>query len=376
MGGCWRGPSPATYFQEFLALMRSTLLAHVVMAAALLTGPVRWLSAQAAAAPAYETDPKFVKQMKDAKDAEKSDLLYAADAYKKANKIAGGQCAPCLQSAYDLDMRVGSYKDAAGVMGQMLALATTPKDKSLAKMNQAMAMLRMAGDNPKPDKLEPVHAMLESAMTEDPNNLGASFYDGGVLARMGRLDDASKEFGAYAAATSPDDPLKSRAQLLAANPKLALQPMAPPFALTALDGSNFSLDAMQGKVVLIDFWATWNAPSRDELPRIKKIVNQFAGQPLVVLTVSWDQDGNGWKAYVAKNDMVGKPGTNWLQYRDADHKLTAIFGVKWVPEYYIIDANGTLLPGKLTDSSSLEGRLAPLIERANAAQKKSAASGQ
>jgi thiol-disulfide isomerase/thioredoxin len=340
-----------------------------------MAAPVRVLLAQAAAA--YESDPKFVKQMKDAKAAEKqADLLYAVDAYKKANKIAGGVCAPCLQSAYDLDMKVGNFKDGVGVAGQMLALATTPKDKSLAEMYQAVATLRMAGDAPKPDKLEPVHTMLQSAMTDDPNNLGASFYDAGVLARMGRLDDAGKEFGAYAAAASPDDPMRSRAQLFAKNPKLSLDPMAPPFTVTALDGSTFSLDAMQGKVVLIDFWATWNAPSRDELSTVRKIVNEFAGQPLAVLTVSWDQDDIGWKAYVAKNDMAAKNDVKWLQYRDDDHKLTALFGVKWVPEYYIVDANGALLPGRLTDGSSVEGKLKPLIERANAVRKKATASGE
>jgi len=315
--------------------------------------------------------------MKGAKAAEKqSDFLYAVDAYKKANKIAGGQCAGCLQSAYDLDMKVGNYKDGAGVMGQMLTLAATPKDKSLAEMYQAVAMLRMAGDAPKPEKLEPVHALLQSAMTDDPNNLGAIFYDGGVLARMGRLDDASKEFSTYAAEASPDDPGRSRAERFAKNPKLSMEPLAPPFTVTALDGSKFSLDAMSGKVVLIDFWATWNAPSRDELSTVRKIVNEFAGQPLVVLTVSWDQDDIGWKAYVAKNDMAAKNDVKWLQYRDADHMLTGLFGVKWVPEYYMIDSNGVLLPGKLTDGSSVEGRLKPLIELANAARKKSQASGE
>jgi thiol-disulfide isomerase/thioredoxin len=124
---------------------------------------------------------------------------------------------------------------------------------------------------------------------------------------------------------------------------------------------------MQGKVVLIDFWATWNAPSKEELLYVRKIVNEFAGQPLVVLTVSWDQDDIGWRAYVAKNDM------KWLQYRDADHMLTGLFGVKWVPEYYVIDSNGVLLPGRLTDGSSVAGKLKPLVEKA---RKKSEAGGE
>ena len=335
--------------------------------------PVRPLLAQAA----YESDPQFVKQLKDAKAAEKQpDYLYAIGAYKRANKIAGGKCMSCLQSAYDLDMKVGDFKDAIAVSGQVLALATTPREKSTTDMNQAMAMLRLAGDNPKPAKLEPVHTLLQTAMTDDPNNLSASFYDGGVLARMGRLDDAAKQFSAYASAASTDDPSRARAQLLAKDPRLSLVPMAPPFAVTAVDGSTFSLDDMLGKVVLIDFWATWNAPSRDELSNVEKIVKDFAGQPLVVLTVSWDQDDAQWRAYIARHDMTSKNDVIWLQYRDAEHKLTGIFGVKWVPEYYIIDANGVLIPGKQTDGSYVEGKLKPLIQQAIAARKKSQATGK
>jgi thiol-disulfide isomerase/thioredoxin len=347
--------------------MRVMSLVRIFVAACLVAAPIRVLMAQAAATAAYESDPKFVNQMKDAKGAEKQkDFLYAAEAYKKANRIAGGQCMPCLQSAYDLDMKVGSFKDAVAVSDQLLALASTPRDKSVTEMNQALAMLRMAGDTPKPDKLEPVHALLQKAMTDDPNNLSVSFYDGRVLARMGRLDDASKAFSGYAAQASPDDPIRLRAQLFAKEPKLSMEPLAPPFIVTALDGTTFSLDAMRGKVVLINFWATWNAPSKDQLSNIKRIVHDFAGQPLVVLSVSWDQDDIGWKAYVAKNDM------KWLQYRDADHMLTGLFGVKWVPEYYIVDSNGVLLPGSLTDGSSVEGKLKPLVNRANAAQKSQA----
>jgi len=86
--------------------------------------------------------------------------------------------------------------------------------------------------------------------------------------------------------------------------------MAPAFAVTTEDGQRISLDDLQGKVVLIDFWATWCGPCRAALPHIQQIAQKFQGQPLVVLSVSLDSDETKWKGFVAKNNMT------WLQYRD------------------------------------------------------------
>ena len=66
--------------------------------------------------------------------------------------------------------------------------------------------------------------------------------------------------------------------------------MAPPFSLATLDGQRISMDGLAGKVVLIDFWATWCGPCREALPHMQRSRRNLTGQPFVVLSVSLDND--------------------------------------------------------------------------------------
>lgn len=138
--------------------------------------------------------------------------------------------------------------------------------------------------------------------------------------------------------------------------------MAPAFEVTALDGHSFNLDAMGGRVVLIDFWATWCGPCNAELPHLQKIAKEFAGQPLVMISVSWDADEAKWKDFITRNEMT------WVQYRDTDHKLSNAFGIGAIPHYFTIDSDGLLTAEMLGSGSDVEGKLKKLLAKAREAQ--------
>jgi thiol-disulfide isomerase/thioredoxin len=139
--------------------------------------------------------------------------------------------------------------------------------------------------------------------------------------------------------------------------------MAPPFAVTTLDGHRVSPDDLQGKVVLIDFWATWCGPCREALPHIQEIARKFQGQPLLILSVSLDKDDGKWKEFVAKNNMT------WLQYRDGgfDGSLAKLFGVTVIPHTFTIDPDGVLQDEHIGDAS-IEGKLKKLCGEARQMQ--------
>ena len=139
--------------------------------------------------------------------------------------------------------------------------------------------------------------------------------------------------------------------------------MAPPFAVVAADGQRISLDELQGKVVLLDFWATGCGPCREALPRIREVAKKFQGQPLVILSVSLDADEEKWKEFVTKNEM------SWPQYRDGGFTgaVAKLFGVTAIPHTFTIDADGVLQDVHIGDAS-IEGKLKKLLARAREAQ--------
>jgi thiol-disulfide isomerase/thioredoxin len=309
----------------------------------------------------YKSNPKFQSAIAEAKQLQKErQTLFAVDAYKKANKIAAGKDADCLKALLDLQMKTGSFKDAAATAGSLEALAVTPAEKSKAKSDRGHALYLEAGDK-KRDLLTEADAEFKAALVDYPKNASALYLDGQVLARLGQMDAARDQFKACVNCISPRDPSYLRAQHFAEDPSLSLHKMAPPITVTALDGTKFNLDAMGGRVVLIDFWATWCGPCNRELPHMKQIAKEFAGQPLVIISVSWDSDEAKWKEFINKNEMT------WVQYRDADHALSKSFGVDAIPHYFTIDSDGVLTAEMLGEDSNVEGKLKKLVAKAKAA---------
>ena len=64
----------------------------------------------------------------------------------------------------------------------------------------------------------------------------------------------------------------------------------PHFSLQTLDGKTLDITSLKGKVVLLDFWATWCGPCRQAMPELKELLLKNTGKPLVVVSVSADQD--------------------------------------------------------------------------------------
>ena len=311
----------------------------------------------------YHTNPKFLAAVKDAREMERQRQAgFAGDAYRKANKIAGGRCVECVAGLYKMQMMEGSYQDAVGSAMEMEAMGATAQVKSVAAYDRGRALMAKDGDKPKPEQLEEARAAFQEAVELYPQNMAAVFDAGEVLARLGRMEEARREFQLCLSHLKPGDAAWLRVKHFSEDPELALHRMAPAFEVTALDGGKFNLDAMGGRVVLIDFWATWCGPCSEELPELQRMAKEFAGQPFVMISVSLDKDDAAWKEFVQKHEMT------WVQYRDGDHKLADEFGVTAIPRYFTIDADGVLTSESLGSGSDVEGKLKRLIAKANEAK--------
>lgn len=291
--------------------------------------------------------------------------LDALDKFKKADKQDGGHCIACQKKMMKYGSELGEWKIAELAGEEMVAQAQGQDEMALAHYQLGTILMSEGISRHKDELFSRTHDEMTKALAAHDNFPAAIYLDGRALARM-RQDDAAKaQFERFVKMRPEDDLDRQRALRYITQPELARARMAPPFVVTTLDGRRVSMDDLKGKVVLLDFWATWCGPCREALPHMQKIAKKFDGEPLVVLSVSLDQDEQKWKDFIAKNGMT------WPQYFDGGFTgpVSRMFAVNAIPHTFTIDADGVLQDEQIGDSS-VEGKLKKLISHAKELQAK------
>jgi len=314
--------------------------------------------------PAGPTDAKAQKTYAEAQGWLKHHAQQSAlDSFKKADKQDGGHCAACEKQMIELGENLGDYKTADFAASEMIQQATTPAATGEAHMQRGIILLHEGVSKSKDEMFVEADKEFKSVIAIDPKYASAYYADGLVLAHL-KQDDAAKGQFQQAIVLMKAGVDRARALRYVDRPELARARMAPAFAITTIDGRRVSLDDLAGKVVLIDFWATWCGPCREALPHMRQIAQKFAAEPLVVISVSLDSDDGKWRSFVAKNEMT------WLQTRDGgfDGSLARLFSVNAIPHTFTIDADGVLQDEHIGDGS-IEGKLKKLCAQARQEQR-------
>lgn len=113
---------------------------------------------------------------------------------------------------------------------------------------------------------------------------------------------------------------------------------APDFTLRNLAGQEVKLADLRGKVVLVNFWATWCPPCREEIPSMDRLNRAMAGKPFQMLAISIDEGGKE-----AVEAFFHKAGVTLPTLLDPGQKTGKRYGITGVPETFIVDKNGVIL---------------------------------
>jgi thiol-disulfide isomerase/thioredoxin len=265
------------------------------------------------------------------------------------------RCGSCFFGMAEAQFALREYRDAVKSCSRALELEPAdPRSRARAHNLRGMALVKLASG--KTDRLEEAAAEYRQAVALDPADATFAFNLGAILLAQRRDDEGRAQLQALLERVPKEGDLAASARKFIENPRRARERFAPEFRTVLADGREWSLEALKGKVVLLDFWATWCAPCRAAVPELKALLRKYGEKNFVVLSVSVDEDEAAWRGFVEKNAMT------WPQCRDQD--LTRLFGVNAFPTYMVLDGEGAvrLAIDGTDDQRSLASRLKETLD--------------
>ena len=188
------------------------------------------------------------------------------------------------------------------------------------------------------------------------------FYLAEAYKQSGKIDDAEAEYKLLLKSYGDvDQQLTSMVQqnlsMMDSERRMKVGSSPVDFAVTSITGEKLSPQKFKGKVLLLDFWATWCAPCRQEMPNVIKVYDRYKDRGFEIVGISLDRDRASFDKYIDKNNM------DWPQFYDGkfwQNEVATLYGVKSIPATYLIDKRGKIRYKSLR-GSQLESAVKELL---------------
>jgi peroxiredoxin len=218
------------------------------------------------------------------------------------------------------DVRARTTKELA------IRIRRLPVTANKVRLANGLANLSTEGDFGH-DTLQEVASTLADALRQQPvpvnqGQPAASYVELAALVRYEHVQASSDDpqFAAAMSKLEADDRRRQQAD----------------FTLTDLQGKKWTLSDLRGRVVLVNFWATWCPPCRKEMPDLETLYNRFKDQGLLILAIS-DEDAGKVRSFVAERKVT------YPILLDPGRKVNELFRIEGIPKSFVYDRNGKLV---------------------------------
>lgn len=132
---------------------------------------------------------------------------------------------------------------------------------------------------------------------------------------------------------------------------------APEFTAPGLNGEQLALNDMLGKITLVDFWAAWCKPCRNENPNVVAVYNKYHDKGLNIVGVSLDKSADAWKKAIQDDGLTWNHVSHVKYFQDP---IARLYNVEAIPAAFLLDENGVIIAKNLR-GPALEAKVAELL---------------